>query len=106
MSKKSNTLLATGVGIAVGALIGVLFAPAKGSETREQIAQKSKDVKDDVLDKKDEIIDALASKKDNITEYLVGLKDSLSDSIEDTKENKKADLLSKIDALEKLIKKV
>ncbi|MBK9176902.1 MAG: YtxH domain-containing protein [Flavobacteriales bacterium] len=40
-------------GAAVGAALGVLFAPRSGKETRERIANKAKDAKDDL----DELID-------------------------------------------------
>jgi len=37
--KNSNSTLAFLLGIAVGALLGVLFAPAEGKETRKKIAK-------------------------------------------------------------------
>ena len=38
MSKKGNTLLAFLAGASVGALLGVLYAPDKGSNTREKLS--------------------------------------------------------------------
>jgi len=38
MSKKGNTLLAFLAGVAVGAVLGVLYAPDKGSNTREKLS--------------------------------------------------------------------
>lgn len=35
-------------GVAVGALVGVLFAPDKGCETRRKISKKSHDLVDDL----------------------------------------------------------
>ena len=48
---KNNTL-AIGIlgGLAIGTALGILFAPAKGSETRKKIADKSTDLKDIVVD--------------------------------------------------------
>jgi gas vesicle protein len=45
-----NTDVFVGVlsGLAVGALLGVLFAPDKGSNTRKKIAQKGTDVADNL----------------------------------------------------------
>jgi gas vesicle protein len=38
MSKKSNALMAFLAGAAVGAILGVLYAPDKGSNTREKLS--------------------------------------------------------------------
>ncbi len=38
MSKKGNTMMAFLAGAAVGALLGVLYAPDKGSNTREKLS--------------------------------------------------------------------
>ena len=46
-------------GLAVGALLGVLFAPDKGSETRRKMAEKGSDLADDVNEKLKKLIDEL-----------------------------------------------
>ena len=46
------------IGFSAGLLVGVLFAPAKGSETRESIAQKGKDLKD----KFNDLVDSVSEK--------------------------------------------
>lgn len=48
---KNNTL-AAGIlcGLAIGTALGILFAPAKGCETRKKIVYKSSDLKDIVKD--------------------------------------------------------
>jgi gas vesicle protein len=38
-------------GIAAGAILGILFAPAKGEETRKKIQQKGSDYADSLKDK-------------------------------------------------------
>jgi len=38
MSKKSNTLMAFLAGAAAGAILGILYAPDKGSNTREKLS--------------------------------------------------------------------
>lgn len=40
MSKKSNTMLSFLVGAATGAILGILYAPDKGSNTRDKLSYK------------------------------------------------------------------
>ena len=53
MSKKSNTLIAFLAGAAAGAILGILYAPDKGSNTREKLSfrlDKYKGILQDFLD--------------------------------------------------------
>ena len=40
MTNTNKILTAVGIGMAAGAILGLLFAPRKGSETRDLLAQK------------------------------------------------------------------
>jgi gas vesicle protein len=53
--KTSRVVLGVLAGAAVGALIGVLFAPDKGANTRRKIARKGEDIVDDVKDRLDHL---------------------------------------------------
>ena len=46
MTNTSKILIALGAGLVVGGVLGVLFAPDKGSETRRKIANAPKDFAD------------------------------------------------------------
>ena len=70
--KNVNALL---VGAAVGAVIGILFAPEKGSKTREKI----KDGLDDLKDKAKSKIDLL---DDETKERIYNAKDDLTEKVE------------------------
>lgn len=63
-------------GVAVGAALGVLFAPEKGSETRRRISKKGKDYADELGEKANEFIDGIAGKYENIKEEALRMTDN------------------------------
>ena len=85
-----NIVFATGAGLAVGALLGVLFAPAKGEATRATIKNKVSGLKDKVSQ-----IDPL--------EMLSELKGKVEAKFQEEKSEAKDELLAQINALEKVI---
>lgn len=62
--KTNNTILGLVAGLAVGATLGVLLAPDKGSKTRKKIASKTKETKDKLKEGLDEFIDTVSEKYD------------------------------------------
>ena len=46
MKNTSKILIALGAGLAIGGLMGVLFAPDKGENTRHKLAENGKTLKD------------------------------------------------------------
>ena len=63
------------VSAAVGAMFGVLFAPAKGSVTRKRIARKGTDCAEDVKEKFNEYIDTITDEYDTIEKGVMDLVD-------------------------------
>ena len=53
-------------GLATGAILGILFAPEKGSETRKKIKDRSKGQIDDLKSKYNGVIDNLTSKLEQV----------------------------------------
>lgn len=51
MKNTSKMLIALGAGLAIGGVLGVLFAPDKGSETRKKISDQGKKLTDKVKNK-------------------------------------------------------
>ena len=52
MSRERNSGIVLGLlaGAAIGSLLGVLFAPEKGVETRKRLRRKAEDLRDEALD--------------------------------------------------------
>jgi gas vesicle protein len=57
-----KVLLGVLAGVAAGALLGILFAPEKGSTTRRKIVSKGEEYVDDLKEKFGEFVDKVASK--------------------------------------------
>jgi gas vesicle protein len=57
----SKALLGFIAGAGVGAIIGLLFAPNKGSETRKKISKKTDDVTESVKNSVKDVVDQVKS---------------------------------------------
>lgn len=51
MKTTNKILIALGAGVAIGGVLGLLFAPAKGVETRQKIAESGKKLKEQFNEK-------------------------------------------------------
>ena len=63
-----KVLLGVLAGMAVGAALGVLFAPDEGWNTRKRISKKGEDFTDDLGDKLEEFLDSISVKMDEVRE--------------------------------------
>lgn len=77
--KNNNVLLGILGGVAVGAALGILFAPAKGSDTRKKIADKGSDLKENFKD-------SLSKLSEKISKSVDGFKDEAEDLIAEAEE--------------------
>ena len=66
-------LLGVLAGVAAGALLGVLFAPDKGWNTRKRISKKADDYVEDLKDKFSEFLETISEKieeaKEEVTDF-------------------------------------
>lgn len=78
MSKNSgNTLFALVTGVAVGAVLGVLFAPEEGKETRKKLKKSFGEASENFKNKFDETADNVREKSKHFKKSLEENIDSL-----------------------------
>lgn len=70
-------------GLAAGALLGILFAPDKGSETRRKIAESGEDYLDSVKEKINQVVDSMSERfekvKDTVEKEMPAAKNAKKD---------------------------
>ena len=59
------------IGMAAGAVLGILFAPAKGSETRQKLSDAGKSLRNTIDDIKCGLQDAFAGTKDEEADQVL-----------------------------------
>ena len=99
MSNNTNSVLALLLGAAIGAGVGILFAPDKGSKTRENIKDGLDDMTDNLKNKfaetKSDLGSKFAESKHDLEETYEDLVSNMSHKTEDVisfLETKLADL--------------
>jgi gas vesicle protein len=68
-----KVLLGVLAGVAAGALLGILFAPDKGSVTRKKLLKKGEDFTEGLKEKFNEFLDRVTEKFDEVREEVSGI---------------------------------
>jgi len=74
-------------GLAAGALLGILFAPEKGSVTRKKISKKGEDYADILKEKFDEFLDGMKEKFEEAKEDVSNSAEVSKDKSEKAKKD-------------------
>ena len=76
MKNKEDVLLALAAGVVIGAVVGILFAPHKGSKTRRLINEEGKKMFDGFSEKLESTLEQFSDLKDDLVK---GVKDTMED---------------------------
>ena len=66
-------------GAAIGAAIGILYAPDKGDVTRDRLGKKANDLKEDLDDRFDDLKDYVNDTLGDMKEKLADVKEKVAD---------------------------
>jgi gas vesicle protein len=71
-----KVVLALLAGVAAGAVLGILFAPEKGSETRKKLSGQGEDLKESMKEQFNQFLDDISEKYENVKEEDADLSDN------------------------------
>ncbi|MFZ4457025.1 MAG: YtxH domain-containing protein [Bacteroidales bacterium] len=76
-------------GVAAGAVLGVLFAPDKGCNTRRKISKTGEDFTQDLKDKFEEFIETITQKFEEVKEEVIDFTEEAQAAEHDKHDRKK-----------------
>ncbi|HKO77839.1 MAG TPA: YtxH domain-containing protein [Flavobacterium sp.] len=80
-----KVILGTTAGLAIGGILGILFAPEKGSVTRKQILDKGSDYADGLKSKLNEFSDSITDKLQSAKEFTQALTEDAKAEFDEAK---------------------
>ena len=81
MEKNNKVLISLGIGLAVGTVLGILFAPNKGADTRKKIKDTGTKLSDDLTKSVTKIKESVQGFRNNVKEKMDGVTGSVNDYI-------------------------
>ncbi|MEE1884508.1 YtxH domain-containing protein [Pedobacter flavus] len=85
MNDNSKLLVGLLAGLAAGAVLGILFAPDKGSETRDKLGQSLKDLGDTIKERASNEMENINGLKDKIVDAVKSKLSTAEDLIDETR---------------------
>jgi gas vesicle protein len=82
--KSTKVLLGVLAGLAIGATLGILFAPAKGKSTRKKISKKAHQYADDIKNKSNEFTDSISQKYQAVKDEGSHIVDSWKNKVKES----------------------
>ncbi|MEO6132302.1 MAG: YtxH domain-containing protein [Saprospiraceae bacterium] len=92
----SKVLLGVVVGMAAGAVVGIMLAPDSGEQTRKKISKKGEAYADDLKSKFNDFLDGFMSKVESTKDDAKDMANDMVDSAKSKYNEVKGDLKSEI----------
>jgi len=87
MSDNSKVVVALLAGLAAGAALGILFAPEKGTETRDKLTESLKRLGDSIRETAANEIDNLVGLKDKVVDNFKSKLNNTGEELQDDLEH-------------------
>ncbi len=85
-NKSPNILAGLLTGVAAGFILGIIYAPDKGTETRKKIKTKANDLKDEATNKYFDVSDKIKNQYHMISSTVNNLGNSVKDNYDKYKD--------------------
>jgi len=70
--KTGKAILGVVAGVAAGAVLGILFAPQKGRDTRKKVVKKGEELADAIDQRMDQKLEAFEQQLDDVLRGFIG----------------------------------